>query len=378
MGLANAEIIASIALFQFVFGGQRIFGDYWTHSYLFNSAFFLGLYLVGMFFFHLTFSYSRKLKGCFRDAIKQIKVFIPFLIPFFLLSLIADFIQFLPDNLIFEEGSWLGDAALLILTGIFLILNMIFLPKLIKKFWECRPLQDSPLKTKLEIICKRADFKHGGLLTWPVMNPSLTAAILGVNSKFRYVVFTPSLLNEFPDEEIEAILAHEIGHSKHKHLIIYPFILLGMVVLFGLFSYLLSDSLIEFFLQAYTLYPSRIWETLFPLVMVLSFGLIGWIYYRLVFGYFSRLFERQADLYVYNVGMSALPMIAALDHLGTATGNTHHHPSWHHHSIKERIDFLKYVESHPEAIMAHNRKIKISLLIYTLTFFFLVFYLFGL
>lgn len=376
LALANLELLIAIALFHLLFGGHRIFFEYIAHSQILVTLFLLTLYFLGLGFFHMTASSSKHFGTRYQESIRQLRLLLPFIVPFFLLIFLIDLTRLLPETLQLNEDHWLATFLPIAVAAIFLVIGMIFLPKLIKKTWDCKPLEDSPLKDKLEHICRKSNFHHAGMLTWPVMEPSLTAAILGVNPKYRYVMFTPSLLKEFPDEEIEAILAHEIGHSKHKHLLIYPFILMGMVVCFALFTHYAGDSIIDFFFAAHQYYPSKIWEALFPFAIAIPFAIIGWAYFRIIFGYFSRLFERQADLYIYNVGMSGKTMIATLDHIGKATGNSHHHPSWHHHSLNERIEFLKSVEKNPKNIHVHNRKVAISLIMYFLTMFLILLLLF--
>ena len=103
---------------------------------------------------------------------------------------------------------------------------MIFLPPIIVYVWGCKPLEDHFLKEKLDSLCARAHFTHAGFKTWTIMEDAMTAAIIGVIGRFRYVMFTKKLLEKLSPDAITAILAHEIGHSRRKHLILYPFVLL--------------------------------------------------------------------------------------------------------------------------------------------------------
>lgn len=88
------------------------------------------------------------------------------------------------------------------------------------------------------------------------------------------------------------------------------------------------------------------------------------LYYRIVYGLFSRLFERQADLHVFALGVPPEAMIEALDNVGIGTGFTHLVPNWHHYRIKERIDFLKQAMLDPSLVAKHHRKVWIALGIY--------------
>ena len=73
--------------------------------------------------------------------------------------------------------------------------------------------------------------------------PVTPAAIVGVVPRLRYVMFTKRIQKELSGDSIEAVLAHEIGHNYHRHLLVYPFILFGMILSSGLFSLFFSDAI---------------------------------------------------------------------------------------------------------------------------------------
>ncbi len=198
------------------------------------------------------------------------------------------------------------------------------------------------------------------------MNDMLTAGIVGIVPKLRYVMFTKRLLRELSPEAIEAILAHEIGHNYRKHLLIYPLILLGMIVCIGLFSMFFSDALIHFLTLEELTHPTQPWNIYGIIILFAIYASIIGLYFRFVFGLFSRLFERQADLHVYHLQIPPEHMILALDQVGIATGHSHRIPSWHHYSIQERIDFLKETIRNPSEIQHHHRRVKLFLVGYLL------------
>lgn len=307
----------------------------WSLTLLSASA--IALYLIGLALARFSAEADKTLRTLKAKA--QVQFIIPFLIPYFVLTLLLD----LGDHLLSPHSEWAAMLAALLL----LIFSLFFLPYFLQKFWQCTPLPSSDLHSSLEKICKRARFKHGGMMVWTVMGNSLTAAIIGLIPRFRYVMFTPKLLQMLAQEHIEAVLAHEIGHSKHHHLLLYPLIILGMMVSVALFFNIFSASID--------------WS---PIAIFLVYVLIMGLYFRFVFGYFSRLFERQADVYGFQLGLSLNSMIGALDHIAIAAGNIHHHPSWHHFGIQKRIDYLNQVAENPKLIDRHNRKVHISLGIY--------------
>ena len=92
-----------------------------------------------------------------------------------------------------------------------------FIAPLFNKF---TPLADENLKTRIEALLTKCGFKSQGLF---VMDGSTrsghgNAYFTGFGSSKR-VVFFDTLLSRLNGEEIEAVLAHELGHFKHHHVI---------------------------------------------------------------------------------------------------------------------------------------------------------------
>ena len=367
----NLDLLAFLGFYHFILAGHRVF----PNSSALIALFSLVLYFLGLFVYHIS-AYdnipagTRGLIRSSRDyGWMQLRLLFPFTIPFLLFSLILDLAKFVPSSnlqqvLLYQEDSLLGVLVLLIFSALFLFMMMIFFPPLLQWMWKCKPLNKGVLLERLEEICRRGNFKHAGMKTWTVMNHAFTAGIIGVLPKYRYVMFTKRLLDEMPPECVEAILAHEIGHSYRKHLLIYPFVLLGMIITTGLFSLFFSRSIDDFFSLHYLLDPSPAWKALYPLIIFVPYAIIMGLYFRFVFGYFSRLFERQADLHVFELHVPPEDMQRALDSLGTLTGNTHLQPCWHHYGIQARIDFLGKAIANPSVIAKHHRRVKRNLFVY--------------
>ena len=92
-----------------------------------------------------------------------------------------------------------------------------FIAPLFNKF---TPLADESLKTRIEALLTKCGFKSQGLF---VMDGSArsshgNAYFTGFGSSKR-VVFFDTFLSRINTDEIEAVLAHELGHFKHHHVI---------------------------------------------------------------------------------------------------------------------------------------------------------------
>ncbi|MDM0040326.1 M48 family metallopeptidase [Variovorax sp. J22G21] len=117
-------------------------------------------------------------------------------------------------------GTWMGFNLLLMLV------YPTFIAPLFNKF---KPLDDPTLKARVTALMKRCGFAAKGLF---VMDGSKRSAhanayFTGFGASKR-VVFYDTLLRQLNAGEVEAVLAHELGHFKHRH------ILKRMVTLFAL------------------------------------------------------------------------------------------------------------------------------------------------
>lgn len=87
-------------------------------------------------------------------------------------------------------------------------------------FNKFTPLEDNALKTRIEQLMEKCGFQASGLF---VMDGSKRSshgnAYFTGFGKTKRIVFFDTLLSRLNTEEIEAVLAHELGHFKHKHVI---------------------------------------------------------------------------------------------------------------------------------------------------------------
>ncbi len=113
--------------------------------------------------------------------------------------------------------------------GFNLLLLVIYPTVIAPLFNKFEPLQDDSLKARVQALMQRCGFAAKGLF---VMDGSKRSAhanayFTGLGASKR-VVFFDTLLQRLTAVEVEAVLAHELGHFKHKH------VLKRMLVIFGL------------------------------------------------------------------------------------------------------------------------------------------------
>ncbi len=354
---SNLYLLTVLAFYHFYLKGQHLL----LPSAFLVAAFSLSLYWCGLYVFHATaYPYlPASLRGAVASpskyAVLQIRLVLPFVLPYLLFSLLLDLAQSIPGMDVQTMSERQGVFLLMGIAACFLILILLFFPPVVQALWNCKPLKDKKLLSEMELLCQKAGFKHAGIKNWTILNHAYSAGIIGILPRFRYIMFTQRLLDDLPKEACLAILAHEIGHSYRKHLLFYPFIIMGMIVATGLFTMLCGETI-------YTLFGTM--PTLYPFIVFFYYAAIMALYFRFVFGYFSRLFEREADLHVYVLGIPPAQMQMALDAIGHASGGTHLNPCWHHHGIQKRIDFLEKTKTKPQLIARHHRFVKANLLIY--------------
>jgi tetratricopeptide (TPR) repeat protein len=88
------------------------------------------------------------------------------------------------------------------------------------------------------------------------------------------------------------------------------------------------------------------------------------VYFRYVFGFFMRNFERQADAQVFKLLGDSTPLISSLEKIGWLSGNIRDKPSWHHFGIGQRVDFLEKCSKDKSLIARHDRKLYGSLILF--------------
>ena len=112
-------------------------------------------------------------------------------------------------------------AYLWVVWSVFNLLMLAIYPTFIAPlFNKFSPLQDETLKARIEALLKKCGFKSQGLFVMDGSTRSShgNAYFTGFGSSKR-VVFFDTLLERLDADEIEAVLAHELGHFKHRHVI---------------------------------------------------------------------------------------------------------------------------------------------------------------
>jgi Zn-dependent protease with chaperone function len=200
--------------------------------------------------------------------------------------------------------AWVAFMALMVLFA--QIAPLIFLPL----FYKFEPLENDNLKERLVRLSERAGTRVRGVYEWKLSEKSkkANAALTGLGAT-RRIILADTLLQNYSDDEIEAVLAHELGHHVHKHILKSIAVQAG-VTLFGFWS---ANAVLH-----YAMERSHLFETMsdfanLPLLVlvstVLSFLLMP------VLNSYSRFNERQADRYCFQSITSVAPFVTSMNKL---------------------------------------------------------------
>ncbi len=276
------------------------------------------------------------------------------LIPWLLISLLSDLLDRL-DHIAFLRtvlGEYLSFA-------LSLALFILFAPWLMVRLWRCEPLPVGEPRATLERFCAAQRFSLGDFKIWPLFGgETLTAGIVGVLPRFRYILITRGLLALLTPEELKAVVAHEMGHARRLHLPFFLAFFLGYTALTFAYNDLLllfllkQDLFLHWFVGGDANHLS-----LFSLAYSLPVLFAFLLYFRFVFGFFLRNSERQADLYALQLIGHPFTLVSSLEKIALYSGQPHDLPNWHHFSIRERVAFLLASYERPGLIRLHNRKL---------------------
>ncbi|MBN1831152.1 MAG: M48 family metalloprotease [Deltaproteobacteria bacterium] len=331
----------------------------------------LGISIFFLYLFTIWFHCHSAYEVIFQDNISRrsfvlshFRLNMPVLFPWLLLTFSFDLLAFTPWG--GPESFLNSPIGLIVFFTAFLMILMVFLPELVRYWWGCRPFAASDRIHDLKEFLQEKGLRYRNILRWPIFEGRLmTAAIMGIVPRYRYILITDKLMGILSQEELKAVAAHEMGHAKHRHLLYYIVFILGyMVVSFGLFDIFVYFFAAQPFILEFAERAEGNSRSLFQFLVALPILLSIFVYFRYVIGFFMRNFERQADLHSALTMETPRPIISSLEKIALLSGKNRELPSWHHFSIKERVDYLWRFFSEPGLVRRHNRFLRMAFVLY--------------
>lgn len=231
----------------------------------------------------------------------------------------------------------------LVLSAVQLLLTILYPILIAPLFNKFIPIQDEELGQKIRNLMEGAGIQIKGIFQMDAGKRSrhTNAYFTGLGRTKRIVLYD-TLIQSHPQEEVLAVLAHEAGHFKKKH-IVKQFLLIesGMLILFYL-TYLLIDW--PFLYRTFGFEQPKIFVGL--LLIGIFWQKAGFFLTPLSMA-ISRRFERQADAFAVRLLGSSSAMITGLKRLATDNlSNLFPHPlyvrfHYSHPPLRERINSLQ-------------------------------------
>src|ERR1700688_645942 len=229
-----------------------------------------------------------------------------FLVGVVLASIVVEMLYFIIRQ--FPQHWWLIAWAAFL--GLFVLMAQLAPVVLFPIFYKFEPLENADLKSRLVTLSERAGTRVRGVYKWNLSEKSkkANAALTGLGNT-RRIILADTLLEHYSADEIEAVLAHELGHHVHRH-ILKSIAVQAVVTLVGFWA---ANWVLH-----YAVERTHVFETVsdfanLPLLIlvstVLSFLLLP------ALNAYSRYNERQADRYAFQSIRSVGPFISSMHKL---------------------------------------------------------------
>lgn len=293
------------------------------------------------------------------------------LIPMGLILAARDWIEIydMPLRLVFPH---LPDLLLGAVAG----LVAVVAPLIVRYVWATQRLPDGPLRDHLLRLCRKLRMRVSEILVWRSGGRIVNAAVMGVVAPLRYVMITDAMLEQMDDTRIVAVFGHEAGHIKHRHILF--FLLLAFISGCVL-------TIVSIRVPRLDAVPAQLF--------IGAAGLFLGAKWLLAFGWISRRFERQADVFgVRTLELAGLPCFApcpvhnprlmpvapesrtggdplcstaahvfgsTLNEVAILNGIPPEARSWRHSSIASRSCFIQRLAQHPREAQRFARQVQL-------------------
>lgn len=239
----------------------------------------------------------------------------------------------------FPRSWWLGAAGLWFFLSI--VMARIFPQVILPLFFRVRPLGDGEVRRRLVALFERFHVKLKDIFVLDFSHKTVkaNAMVSGLGSTKR-IFLTDTLLEAFSPQEIEVVMAHELGHYlKHDTARLAAAGLASSLVSFGL-AFLFFERLLSVFGFAA---PSDV--AALPLLLLILFA--AGLFLLPVQNGFSRILERRADRFALEATRAAETFVSMMQKLADRNMADVRPPRWaeimfyDHPPISQRIDMAR-------------------------------------
>ena len=234
---------------------------------------------------------------------------------------------------------WLPFATLMFFISV--VLSQIFPIIIFPIFYKISPIENESLKERITMLAKNAKLKVENVYKFNMSKNTkkANAAFTGLG-KTKRIILGDTLLDNYSEDEIETVIAHELGHFKKKHIIKNIFIgtassFLTLYIIAVLYSTSLNWFDFNSIVQVSAIPLLALWSMLIGLIQTPLGNIL------------SRKFEYEADEYAIMETQNPSAFIQTLEKLTEQNlGDKEPHPfvEWFfysHPSIKNRLKAIE-------------------------------------
>jgi Zn-dependent protease with chaperone function len=228
-----------------------------------------------------------------------------FFVGLVLASIVVELLYFMIRQ--FPQHWWIFTWALFM--GLFIVLAQLAPVALLPIFYKFEPLENEDLRRRLVVLSERAGTRVRGVYRWKLSEKSkkANAALTGLGST-RRIILADTLLDNYGPDEIEAVLAHELGHHVHRHILKSILVQAGITLLgFWAANWVLHYAVDHHMFEELSDFANL------PLLAITATALSLLLMPAL--NAFSRYNERQADRYAFESIVSVEPFISSMNKL---------------------------------------------------------------
>jgi STE24 endopeptidase len=266
---------------------------------LISKALGIGLDYYGFRLEHRYKLSTQRFRSWFSDEVKG------FLVGLVLGTVVVELLYFTIRQ--WPQHWWMLAWALFMV--LFVILAQLAPVVLFPIFYKFEPLENEDLRRRLVVLSERAGTRVRGVYRWRLSEKSkkANAALTGLGAT-RRIILADTLLDNYSAEEIEAVLAHELGHHVHRHILKSIFVQAAITFVgFWAANWALHYAVDQHMFEELSDFANL---PLLALVsVVLSFLLMP------ALNAYSRFNERQADRYAFESIASVDPFVSSMNKL---------------------------------------------------------------
>ena len=200
-----------------------------------------------------------------------------------------------------------------VFVGLFLLMAQLAPVVLFPLFYKFEPLNNDSLRERLTRLGERAGTLVRGVYEWKLSEKSkkANAALMGMGAT-RRIILSDTLLQNYSEDEIEAVLAHELGHHVRRHIV--KGILMQVAVTFV--GFWLTNEVLRFAIAGdwFPVLDARLYDFANLPLIILVATVLGFLLMPAL-NAISRRHEREADRYAWENIPATGPFVTSMQKL---------------------------------------------------------------